>query len=117
MIFYSTANFKTHNLFVIPSLLLVIACNSGSDVATSGIDEGIITYEIAFPNIEPNTLLASVLPSEIKTFFKRSKVRTDMSFGMGKMELMRTVTVADSKTQEAYFCSSSLATIMLPIII
>ncbi len=65
---------------------------------STGMSEGVITYNIRFPEVDPNSVMASMLPDQVKTYFKESKVRTEMNFGFG---MVKTVGISDSKTKSA----------------
>ncbi len=80
-------------------LLLFGGCPQKKVETGEGIREGIITYQIRFPELESNSFIASMLPGEIKTYFKDTKVRTEMQFGFG---IMKTVGISDSKGKTSF---------------
>lgn len=62
-----------------------------------GVNEGMITYEVKFPNLKPNTLAASMMPNEVQTYFKDGKLRVEMNIAYG---LIKTISISDPKKEQ-----------------
>lgn len=78
---------------LLTGFFLVISCQSVTQ-RLIGISEGVITYKVGFPDLDPTSLAANMLPSEIKQFFKGNKIRVEFNIGPG---IMKSTYISDSK--------------------
>ncbi|MEQ9062555.1 MAG: DUF4412 domain-containing protein [Vicingaceae bacterium] len=51
------------------------------------LSEGIIEYSVAYPKLDPTSILAELLPSKMTLTFKEDKFTTDLSAGFGMFRL------------------------------
>jgi len=47
------------------------------------ISEGIIEYEVSYPNINPDDMLAGLMPTSMSMKFKNNQFNAELSAGMG----------------------------------
>jgi GLPGLI family protein len=74
-------NFLRNFLFLLFILFSVSSCRELTD--EKYISEGIIEYEISYPESENDNLMVSLLPKTMTFKFKKEKVAFDFSGGMG----------------------------------
>jgi GLPGLI family protein len=61
--------------------LFYLGCDSG--LFDKRISEGIIEYEVTYPALDPNDMLAGLMPGTMTLKFKDNKFNTELSAGMG----------------------------------
>ncbi len=98
-------NYRIHKIFpiVIATITLLLIANGGCKSGLKNlqsIKEGVITYNVEFVDIDPGGLMGTMMPKEIKEYFKESKVRVDFNIGKGIMKL---IYIADSKTESIIY--------------
>lgn len=82
-----------HRIFFTIVILFLFSCQQIKEKYL-GISEGVITYEVKFPNIKSTSLAASMMPKKVRAYFKNSKLRVEMEIAYG---LIKTVSISDSK--------------------
>lgn len=77
-------------ILFIPVLLFFLiwlsACNNVSE--QKRLTEGIITFEISYPNTDPGNILAGMLPNEMLLKFSGNNMVTEFNAGMGLIKIM-----------------------------
>lgn len=79
-------------------------CNSG--LLQSRVKEGVIEYALTFPDYDPNSLMAGMLPEKTTVSFTKDQQVAELSAGMG---VFRTTLVADNKSQQGDYHLSVLS--------
>ena len=67
--------------FTVIISVLFDACNGG--LFDRRISEGIIDYEVSYPSISPDDMLAGLMPSAMSMKFKNNRFNAELSAGMG----------------------------------
>ncbi|MCI5055326.1 MAG: hypothetical protein MRY83_04405 [Flavobacteriales bacterium] len=90
-IFYSQ-HFSFRSVILIASLFILFGCNSS--LFDTRISEGTITYSVSYPDLDPDGLLANLLPNTMTLKFKDNSFCSELSAGMG---MFKTSFIAKSK--------------------
>lgn len=72
-------------------LAIIISVNGCTTYFDSGkVSEGIVEFEVSYPELDPSSVLADLLPTKMVMKFKDDKFATDLSagFGMFKMSIV-----------------------------
>lgn len=72
--------FYSHILFII-TILLITGCESG--IFKTGLSEGAIEYDVTYPEMDPDNVLADFMPDVMTMKFKDNHVFNELSAGMG----------------------------------
>jgi len=78
------------------SIFLLLLCLAGTTTFAQKISEGKITFDISFPDMEPNDQMQSMMPTESVVYFKDNMIRMEM-----KMMGMNTVIISNHKDNSA----------------
>lgn len=85
-------------------LMLIPGC--GEDLPYHAPREGVIEYNLSFPEYDPNGLMAGMLPERTTLFFNREHQFTDLSAGMG---VFRTCMVVNTLKRELNYHMSVMS--------
>ena len=72
-------------------------CTFKSMLGSKGITEGVIEYDITHPKLDPNSMMASGMPSKAFLRFKDNNTSNDMS---GMMGLINITYISNLKKKE-----------------
>ncbi len=72
----------TYFLFIL-ALFAVIFDSCKGGLFDRRISEGIIEYEVSYPNINPDDMLAGLMPTSMSMKFKNNQFNAELSAGMG----------------------------------
>ena len=81
--------------------LLAVACLSllcsgcGRSLLGGGVSEGVIEYAMSFPDMDPNGLMADMLPEKTVLSFNKEHQSLDLSAGMGVFKTSMVVNTPD----------------------
>jgi len=83
--------------FTIASLLLIASCTEG--IFKSGLKEGVIEYEVSYPDLADDHTMMDLLPKKMQCHFKEGEFRNEITAGMG---LFRSAIVYQAKEKHLY---------------
>jgi len=75
---------------------LLLVCSANNVTAQQVISEGLITYEISYPDMEMDKDMAAMMPTESLVYVKSYLSRTETKMGMGIVS----ATIMNAKTNE-----------------
>jgi len=92
-----TTKIKRRLVLLFTGLLLLAACEEG--IFKSGLQEGVIEYQISYPNLAEDHLMMDLLPKKMQCKFKPGMFTNEVSAGMG---LFKSAVIYQSKEEHLY---------------
>lgn len=76
------------SLFILAVVIFINGCTTYFD--SGKVSEGIVEFDVSYPELDPSSVLADLLPTKMVMKFKDDKFVTDLSagFGMFKMSIV-----------------------------
>ncbi len=90
--------FKTYHLIGISLVFLLLnlsSCREG--LSSKGIDEGVIEFEISYPNPPEDKYVERMLPSTMNFKFKEGLTKSEVSISMGMIKMFY---ISDARKKE-----------------
>lgn len=79
-------------------LLFTIGCGENTPFQ-SNISEGVIEYEVSYPELDSGNIMLEMLPNKMVMHFKDNKFKSELKTAAGIIEMS---VMADSKSEEMY---------------
>lgn len=95
------------SIFLLPFLLL-FSCDQG--IFKSGLEEGVIEYEVSYPDLEDDHLMMDLLPKKMKSYFANGGYKNEITAGMG---LFRSSIIYDGNENQLFHTYKLLNTKMV----
>mgnify|MGYP003393109226 CR=1 FL=1 len=94
------------NHILVAAVLAIVQWSCGNSMLDRRLDEGVIEYDLSFPDYDPNGLMAGMLPEKTTLTFTENKQVAELSAGMG---LFRTSMIADNDERKLDYQLSVLS--------
>jgi hypothetical protein len=91
--------------WALPALLLLLGGGCDRSLLDGGVHEGVIIYKLSFPEMDPNGLMAGMLPEQSELSFSEGLQSMDLSAGMG---LFRTSMLINTPAHEVDYHMSMM---------
>jgi hypothetical protein len=92
-------------------ILLLSGCSHS--LLNGGIREGVIEYAMSFPDLDPNGLMAGMLPDKTVLSFNREQQSVDLSAGMG---VFKTSMVVNTPKREMHYHMSVMGKSLMAVL-
>jgi GLPGLI family protein len=79
--------------FIFFTVISLLGCDSG--LFRHGISEGTIEFEVSYPEMDPDNVMADFMPKTMTMYFKNDVYATELSAGLG---MFKTSFISNSKT-------------------
>lgn len=97
---------KTPTALALCTLMASTQWSCQGNLLNKKVTEGVIEYALSFPDYDPNSLMAGMLPEKTTVSFERGRQVAELSAGMG---VFHTTLVADNENQEGDYHLSVLS--------
>ena len=75
------------NILFFSAFLIITLSGCTSTFSDKKFNQGIINFEISYPNTEEGNILAGMLPNEMTLKFRENNLITEFSAGMGLVKI------------------------------